>query len=127
MVFSIRGLFAFELSLEIPRLWKRRTAAIAADYELERFFIAGFQYHDGPELLEGLEPGMDLTLIHELDNPHDPRAVAFRFAGSHLGYVPRSAIEQSRRCSTSARQFTPGSPRSTPTRIPGTPSRSPFS
>jgi hypothetical protein len=32
---------------------------------------------------------MNLTRIHELDNPHDARAVAFRFGGSHLEYIPR--------------------------------------
>jgi len=89
MKFSIRGLFAFEFSLAIPRFWRREPAGIKADYELERFFIAGFQYHDGPELIEELEAGMELLLIHEKDNPHDPRAVAFHLGRSHLGYVPR--------------------------------------
>jgi hypothetical protein len=89
MKFSIRGLFAFEFSLAIPQFWKKKPAGIAADYELERFFLAGFQYHDGPDLVEELEPGMELVLIHEVENPHDPRAVAFQLGGSHLGYVPR--------------------------------------
>ncbi len=89
MKFSIRGLFAFEFSVTIPRFWKREPAGVAADYELERFHIAGFQYHDGPELIDHLEPGTELGLIHELDNPHDPRAVAFHLGGCHLGYVPR--------------------------------------
>jgi hypothetical protein len=89
MKFSIRGLFAFQFSFAIPHFWKKGPAGIAADYELERFFIAGFQYHDGPELVEELEAGTELVLIHEKDNPHDPRAVAFHFGSSHLGYIPR--------------------------------------
>ncbi|MGC8639390.1 MAG: HIRAN domain-containing protein [Isosphaeraceae bacterium] len=89
MKFSIRGLFAFEFTLSLPNFWKRKPAAGAAHYELDRFFIAGFQYHDGPDLIHKLEPGMTLVLVHELDNPHDPRAIALRFAGYHLGYVPR--------------------------------------
>ena len=89
MKFSIRGLFAFEFSLTIPQFWKKKTPGIAADYELERFMIAGFQFHDGPDLVEELEPGMGLVLIHEPENPHDPRAVAFHLGVSHLGYVPR--------------------------------------
>jgi|GEM_PF-115554 len=89
MKFSIRGLFSFEFSLAIPHFWRQDRARIAADYELERFFIAGFQYHDGPELVEELEAGTELVLIHEKDNPHDPRAVAFHFGSSHLGYIPR--------------------------------------
>ena len=72
MKFSIRGLFAFEFTLSVPAFWKRRPVEAAADYKLERFFIAGFQYHDGPDLVRHLEPGMALVLIHELDNPHDP-------------------------------------------------------
>jgi len=46
MKFSIRGLFSFEFSLAIPRFWKQEPARIAADYELERFFIAGFTQVD---------------------------------------------------------------------------------
>ena len=52
MKFSIRRRFAFEFSLAIPYFWKRQPARIAADYELERFFIAGFEYHDGPDLVK---------------------------------------------------------------------------
>ena len=89
MKFAIRGLFFFEFSLVIPHFWKREPAGIAADYELERFFIAGFQYHDGPDLVEELQAGMEVMLIHEKDNPHDPRAVAFHLSSSHLGYIPR--------------------------------------
>jgi HIRAN domain-containing protein len=89
MKFSIRGLFAFEFSLAIPHFWQREPTGTAADYELERFFIAGFQYHNGPELVEELEAGTELVLIHEKDNPHDPWAVAFHIGNSHPGYIPR--------------------------------------
>lgn len=89
MRFSVRGFFAFEFKLSIPHFWRQPAALAHADYELERFYIAGFQYHDGPELIDELEPGMVLALIHEYDNPHDARAVAIRHGGSHLGYVPR--------------------------------------
>ncbi len=89
MKFSIRGLFSFHFSFTVPQFWKPRPAAAAVDYELDRFFIAGFQYHDGPEVIDSLEPGMELVLIHEADNPHDALAVAFRFGGAHLGYIPR--------------------------------------
>jgi len=89
MKFTIRGLFSFDFSLAIPRFWKQQPAGISADYELDRFFIPGFQYHDGPEVVAELEAGTELVLIHEKDNPHDPRAVAFHFGNSHLGYIPR--------------------------------------
>jgi hypothetical protein len=89
MKFSIRGLFAFELTLSLPRLWKRKPAAGAGDFEIDRFFIAGFQYHDGPEIVGELEPGLTLVLIREPENPHDHRAVALYYGSNHLGYVPR--------------------------------------
>jgi hypothetical protein len=89
MRFSIRGILAFELSLAIPRFWKPKPAVISADYELGRFFIAGFQYHDGLEVIEVLEPGMELAVVREPDNPHDPRAVALHLGVLHLGYAPR--------------------------------------
>ena len=31
----------------------------------------------------------ELVLTHEKDNAHDPRAVAFHFGSSHVGYIPR--------------------------------------
>ena len=55
---------------------------------MQSFFIAGFQYHDGALALKKLKPGKKLELIAELDNPHDPDAVAIYRKGVHLGYVP---------------------------------------
>ena len=126
MKFSIRGRFAFEFSLAIPYFWKRQPARIAADYELERFFIAGFQYHDGPDLVKELEAGTELVLIHEQDNPHDPRAVAFHLGGSHLGYIPRQRNRTIAALLDQARRFAPGLPSLIPTPTPGEPSRWPF-
>ncbi|WP_052813340.1 HIRAN domain-containing protein [Desulfonatronum thioautotrophicum] len=57
---------------------------------LNRFTIAGFQYHDGPTLLHHLTPGQPLTLTAEPDNPFDPFAVRIDYQGRKLGYVPRS-------------------------------------
>lgn len=57
---------------------------------LNRFTIAGFQYHDGPTLLHSLSPGQALALIAEPDNPFDAFAVRMDYQGRKLGYVPRS-------------------------------------
>ena len=55
---------------------------------LSSFHIAGFQYWDGATVLDQLKPGTKLTLVPETDNPYDPAAVAVRFDGVKLGYVP---------------------------------------
>lgn len=52
----------------------------AAMYEPSRnimtFHITGFQFWDGALVLDQLKVGMQLRLVPEFDNPHDPRAVA---------------------------------------------------
>lgn len=55
---------------------------------LKSFFIAGFQYWDGASVLGELNVGDKLALVAEPDNPHDSQAVAIRFKGVKLGYVP---------------------------------------
>lgn len=52
------------------------------------FNIAGFQHWDGASVLSELKPGMLLTLDPEPDNPFDPEAVAIRYKGVKLGFVP---------------------------------------
>lgn len=57
--------------------------------------VAGYAYHDGPQLeaqgRAGFASGDALTLEREPDNPHDPLAVRILWQGVHLGYVPRPA------------------------------------
>lgn len=60
-----------------------------ATYHLGRFYVAGFQYHEGPALVHRLRAGQTLDLVPEPENPHDPRAVRIAWDGAHLGYVPR--------------------------------------
>lgn len=52
------------------------------------FHIAGFQFHDGALVLSELKAGYPLELVPEPDNPHDPEAVAVKYGGIMLGYVP---------------------------------------
>lgn len=53
------------------------------------FHIRGFQYWDGPLVLNELKVGDALDLIPEPDNPEDPYAIAIYAKGTKLGYVPR--------------------------------------
>jgi hypothetical protein len=56
---------------------------------LQRSHLAGFRHHDAPRLWPALARRTRLTLEHEADNPHDPNAVALRWRGRKLGYLPR--------------------------------------
>ena len=53
-------------------------------------FIAGYQYHAGPQVEEDLRLGEPLTLVREPGNPHDPLAVRLDWQGRKLGYLPRN-------------------------------------
>jgi hypothetical protein len=89
MKFSIRGLFSFEFSLNLPRLYWCRSHSPPLVYELDRFHIAGFQHHEGPEIIDAMHVGGELLLVREPTNPHDSRAVARFLGAAHVGYVPR--------------------------------------
>jgi len=51
--------------------------------------VAGFQYHEGKEVWDGLQVGDVLDLVREPDNPYDGNAVRVEWQGHMLGYVPR--------------------------------------
>ena len=58
--------------------------------QVDQFLIAGFQYHEGAEVLRKLKVGTKLDLVPEFDNPYDPNAIRIEYKGTHLGYVPRA-------------------------------------
>ncbi len=60
---------------------------------LHECFIAGFRFHEGPDIMPYLQPGESLTLTAEPDNPHDPWAVRVEHNKSHIGYLPRTQNE----------------------------------
>jgi CpXC protein/HIRAN domain len=80
VVFSMAELVRYVLFRE--RLFDSRA-------EPDRFFVAGFPYHEGPRLIDRLTAGDPLRLVREPDNPHDPRAVAIYNQDDRIGYVPR--------------------------------------
>lgn len=53
------------------------------------FHIAGFSYHEGCEVLNELQIGSPLRLIHEDENKYDPNAIAILYEETMLGYVPK--------------------------------------
>ena len=48
-------------------------------------FVRGFQYHAGPQLISGMKAQDALDLVREIDNEHDPDAVAVYWEGHKLG------------------------------------------
>jgi hypothetical protein len=52
--------------------------------------LAGFNYHQAPEVWQGMRVGDALELEREADNVHDGRAISVQWRGHKLGYVPRA-------------------------------------
>lgn len=55
--------------------------------------IAGFRYHEGPDIMVYLQVGDEVQLTPEPENPHDPWAVRVEHQKSRLGYLPRTHNE----------------------------------
>ena len=67
----------------------RKAAAVPA-IPLTTCHVAGFQYHEGPAIIDRLRPGQRLSLRREPDNPHDRRAIAVYAGNRRIGYIPRA-------------------------------------
>jgi hypothetical protein len=67
------------------------TPACAAEARIivQQSPLAGFQYYDGKVLWDNMRVGDTLTLVRELQNPHDTNAVRVDWNGQSLGYAPR--------------------------------------
>jgi hypothetical protein len=69
-----------------------RGAQVAPRVYLLETRVAGFQYHDGPDLQVQavLATGRDLVLVREPYNEYDGRAIAIHtFCEDKLGFIPR--------------------------------------
>jgi hypothetical protein len=52
--------------------------------------LAGFSYHQAPDVWRSMRVGDALSLERESDNVHDARAISVQWRGHKLGYVPRA-------------------------------------
>ncbi len=52
--------------------------------------LAGFNYHQAPEVWQAMRVGDALRLEREPNNLHDARAISVQWRGYKLGYVPRA-------------------------------------
>lgn len=82
----LQHLLALPMLASAPSL----AAGTPVDYELNVFPVAGFMFHEGPQLLNRLRSGDRLALVAEPGNCHDARAIRIEAFGRHIGYVPRS-------------------------------------
>ena len=57
------------------------------------FYIAGFTFANGIDVIDDLKLGVNVQLVGETDNPHDPHAVAIYFEKTHIGYIPADQNE----------------------------------
>ncbi|MEH0154852.1 HIRAN domain-containing protein [Limibacter armeniacum] len=57
--------------------------------QLYEGFVAGYQYHEGPQVEHEMRKGEALRLVWEKENVHDPFAIAVYYKDSQLGYVPK--------------------------------------
>lgn len=54
------------------------------------FYIAGFSYWDGLDVINELKVGAVLNLEAEPTNVYDPKAVKILYNDTMLGYIPRT-------------------------------------
>jgi HIRAN domain len=67
-----------------------RTAAQQVRILVQSSPLAGFNYHQAPEVWQDMRVGDALTLEREPDNVHDGNAISVQWRGYKLGYVPRA-------------------------------------
>ncbi|HND21753.1 MAG TPA: HIRAN domain-containing protein [Acidobacteriota bacterium] len=58
-------------------------------YQLNEFFVAGFQFYEGVDLIEDIKIGDRFELIPEPENAYDSLAVRIEYQGVKIGYIPR--------------------------------------
>lgn len=67
-----------------------RAAAQQVSILVQSSPLAGFNYHQAPEVWQAMRVGDALELAREPDNVHDARAISIQWQGHRLGYVPRA-------------------------------------
>ncbi len=65
---------------------------LAVEYQkiyLLQFFVRGFQYYEGPDIISQINREGLVDLVREPGNLYDENAIAIYFEGHKIGYVPR--------------------------------------
>lgn len=86
-VIAITGLGTFSLQALIPK----------QKIFLQQFFVAGFRFYKGMELLPYMQVNDLLELRREPDNEHDEFAIALYWQQEKIGYMPAGINEMTAR------------------------------
>jgi hypothetical protein len=86
---SMRTLLAAALVASLCLL-PGRTAAQQVRLLVQSSPLAGFNYHQAPDVWQAMRVGDALRLERESDNVHDGMAISVYWRGHKLGYVPRA-------------------------------------
>ncbi len=65
-------------------------AEVVSEIVVHSAVAAGLRHHEAKAVWERMKPGDEVTLVREIDNPHDPNAVRVEWNGRVLGYLPRA-------------------------------------
>ncbi|MCW9705823.1 HIRAN domain-containing protein [Fodinibius salsisoli] len=60
------------------------------EYLLNKFYVTGFQYYEGPSLIDEIKVGEQLILVVYPDNEYDKFAVEIYRNDIMLGHIPRT-------------------------------------
>ncbi len=69
---------------------------LAVEYQkvyLLHFFVRGFQYYEGPKMIDKINRDGLVDLVREPDNPYDENAIAIYFEDKKIGFVPAESNE----------------------------------
>lgn len=80
-------------ALAASRLGLVQTRGEQCRFVLNECFVAGFRYHEGPDIMRELHVGDEVQLVAEPGNPYDPWAVRIEHRKTHIGYLPRTQNE----------------------------------
>jgi hypothetical protein len=58
------------------------------------YSIVGMNFRSSEPFVAALDPGVDVTLVREPENPFDPLAVAVWINGVHVGYIPKKTNQE---------------------------------
>lgn len=78
------------LALPFGGVLARNLKAGEPSYLLNRFYVAGFQYYEGPALVDEMVQGEYLELEADPQNAYDPFSVKILWDTNMLGHVPRT-------------------------------------
>ncbi|PJJ07226.1 HIRAN domain-containing protein [Flavobacterium sp. 1] len=56
-------------------------------------FVRGFQYYEGPKIVNQINSSGLLEMVHEPDNEYDPCAIALHFNNQKIGFIPMESNE----------------------------------